>query len=390
VSISLAALFTSIHFHKSGAGRLVPAPKQVRKNTDLKGESLMKRRFFLITICILIVTSYPVVGLNPTSITLAQQSSAGKIVVANRASGTISVIDVQSDLVTGTFALPAGANAPEPMYVVQVRKRVFVGDRANNRVVVFNAHSFTVEGTVPAGAGVFHMWADPLDRQLWVNNDIDKTATVIDPITLDVLATVPLPADLSALGGKPHDVILDPIFARFAYVTMIGVAGASDYVVQYSTQNFQEVGRAPVGKDPHLSVAQQNKLLYVPCQGSNVVIVLDRTTLQQLSSIAIPAAHGAGMARNGQTFYTTNIAGGGPNGLFVIDTKTNTLLGGGINTPFATPHNIALTPNGHKLYLSHSGATSNKVTIYKISQKVPYFSEEVTVGFNPFGIAYVQ
>jgi DNA-binding beta-propeller fold protein YncE len=351
----------------------------------------MKRRFFFITICLLIATMNMTMEMTSAKGTSAEPTARGKIVVANRASGTISVIDVHSDEVIGTFALPAAANAPEPMYVVQVRKRVFVGDRANNRVVVFDARSFVVEDTVAAGNGVFHMWADPLERQLWVNNDIDKTCTVIDPLTMEVLATVPLPQDLTALGGKPHDVILDPHFGRFAYVTLIGVSGPSDYVVKYSTQSFQEVGRAAVGKDPHLSLARQNKLLYVPCQGSSVVMVLDRDTLLPVTTLAVPAAHGAGMARNGQTFYTTNIAGGGSNGLFVIDTKTNTLIGGGINTPFAMPHNIVLTPSGHKLYLGHSGGASDKVTVYKIVQRLPVLEGTITVGgLNPFGIAYVQ
>jgi DNA-binding beta-propeller fold protein YncE len=351
----------------------------------------MKRKFIFITLCLLIATLNTTVDRTSAKAVPAEPEARGKIVVANRASGTISVIDVHTDEVIGTFALPAAANAPEPMYVVQVRKRVFVGDRANNRVVVFDARSFIFEATVAAGSGVFHMWADPLERQLWVNNDIDKTCTVIDPLTLEVLATVPLPQDLTALGGKPHDVILDPHFGRFAYVSMIGVSGAADYVVKYSTQSFQEVGRAAVGKDPHLSVAQQNKLLYVPCQGSSVVMVLDRDSLQPVTTLAIPAAHGAGMTGNGQTFYTTNIAGGGVNGLFAIDTKTNTLIGGGTHTPFAMPHNIALTPSGHKLYLGHSGASSNKLTIYKITQRVPVLEGTVSVGgFNPFGIAYVQ
>jgi DNA-binding beta-propeller fold protein YncE len=349
----------------------------------------MKRIFHFIAICLLIATLTTAVPL--TSAGAAESPARGKVVVANRASGTISVIDAHSDEVIGTFALPAGASRPEPMYVVQVRKRVFVGDRANNRVVVFDARSFTVVDTVAAGKGVFHMWADPLERQLWVNNDIDKTVTVIDPLTLDVLATVPLPQDLIALGGRPHDVILDPHFGRFAFVTMIGVSGAADYVVKYSTQNFQEVGRAAVGKDPHVSVAQQNKLLYVPCQGSGVVMVLDRDSLQPVTTLAVAAAHGAGMARNGQTFYTTNIAGGGGNGLFVIDTRTNTLIGGGINTPFAMPHNIVLTPGGQKLYLGHSGGASDKVTVYKIVQRLPVLEGTITVGgLNPFGIAYVQ
>jgi DNA-binding beta-propeller fold protein YncE len=351
----------------------------------------MKRKLYFITICLLIATMNTTFEMTSARGTPAESAARGKIVVANRASGTISVIDVHSDEVIGTFALPAATNAPEPMYVVQVRKRIFVGDRANHRVVVFDARSFTFEDTIAAGNGVFHMWADPLERQLWVNNDIDKTCTVIDPLTLEVLATVALPQDLIALGGRPHDVVLDPLFGRFAYVTMIGVSGVSDYVLKYSTQSFQEVGRAAVGKDPHLSVARQNKLLYVPCQGSSVVVVLDRDTLQTVTTLAVPAAHGAGMTGNGQTFYTTNIAGGGVNGLFAIDTKTNTLIGSPVNTPFPMPHNIALTPGGQKLYVGHSGAGSNKVTIYKITQRVPVLEGTVSVGgLNPFGIAYVQ
>lgn len=349
----------------------------------------MKRKILLVSVCLLAV-----IGVLLSGVTAATGDgfSRGKIVVANRASGTISIIDVHSDEVTHTQALPAGPNAPEPMYVVHSRKRVFVGDRANNRVAVFNARTFALEGTVPAGAGIFHMWADRLDRQLWVNNDIDNTATVIDPITLEVLATVPMPADLIAMGGKPHDVILDPLLGQFAYVTMIGFAGSNDFVVKFSTRTFREVGRAAVGKDPHVSAAMQNKYLYVPCQNSNVVMVLNRHTLEEEAVIPIPGAHGAGMANNGKTFYTTNITGGGSNGLFAIDTRTDSVTGDPVNTPFATPHNIALTPDGRKLYVTHSGGTSNKVTIYKLSRRneVPELIGEVTVGFNPFGLTYVQ
>jgi DNA-binding beta-propeller fold protein YncE len=183
--------------------------------------------------------------------------SHGRIVVANRASGSISVIDVETDSLVDNYALP-GPNSAEPMYVVYSKfsDRVFVGDRANDQVVVFDAADFSVEGTLPAGEGVFHMWADTRGRQLWVNNDIDNTATVINTHTLDLIATVPMPADLVAAGGKPHDVILDRA-GRFAYVSMLGFAGPNDYVVQFSTRTFDEVNRAEVGKDPHLSLANR-------------------------------------------------------------------------------------------------------------------------------------
>lgn len=321
-----------------------------------------------------------------------KHAARGKIVVADRASGTISVIDAKTDQVVKTVALPAGENAPEPMYVVYsaAKHRVFVGDRANDRVVVYDGRDFSLVGSVETGAGVFHMWADGRNRQLWVNNDIDNTSTVINPRSLQVIATVPTPADLVALGGKPHDVILDHA-GKFAYVTVLGVAGEFDYVVQYSTKTFQEVNRAPVGKDPHVSLARQHNRLYVPSQNSNVVIVLNRRTLNEITRIDLPGAHGAGMAPNGKVFYTTNLPGGGPDGLFAIDTRSNTIIGEGVDTPFPVPHNIALTNNGRKLYVTHSGGTSDKVTIYNVSphNPVPTFVGEVTVGLNPFGLTFV-
>jgi streptogramin lyase len=363
----------------------------------------LKRRLFSIALCLFLSA----LGLAARAWQESQtafelpgfRSPAGKMVIANRASGTITVIDAASDQVLGTYALPAGARMPEPMYVVYTRDRVFVGDRANNRVAVFNPRTFTVETTVAAGAGVFHMWADPAGRQLWVNNDVDKTCTVIDPLTLQTLATVPLPADLVAAGGRPHDVILDPATGASAFVTMIGVAGAADYVVKFNTQSFAETGRAAVGKDPHVSATARNHLLYVPCQNSNVLVVLDRETLSPVKELPIPGAHGAGMATDGATFYTTNISGGGRDGLWTINTATNTVAGEAVDTPFATPHNIALTPDRgvffsqgrglRKLYLTHSGATASQVTVYKLKGNTPVFHKTVTVGFNPFGLAFV-
>jgi hypothetical protein len=45
----------------------------------------------------------------------------------------------------------------------------------------------------------------------------------------------------------------------------------------------------------------------------------------------------------------------------------------------------------NKLFVTHSGATADKVTVYDVttSDPVPDLRGEVTVGLNPFGIAYV-
>ncbi|MCB9513919.1 MAG: YncE family protein [Candidatus Latescibacteria bacterium] len=315
--------------------------------------------------------------------------NGGEAVVANRGSGTISVIDART-LDVETYDLPAGDNPPEPMYVVQVGQRVFVGDRANSRVVAFSKGDYDVVGTVPAGQGVFHMWADGLGRQLWVSNDVDNTMTVIDPHSLTVLATVPLPADLVAMGGKPHDVVL-PFWGLSAYVTMLGFAEGG-YVVKFDTHTFEETARAAVGGDPHLSVARQRPWLYVPCQDTNEVRVLNRFTLEQETALDIPGAHGAGMRNDGQYFYTTNISGGGDDAIWTIRTRTNTLVGSPVDSPYGVPHNLALSTNGKQFFLTHSGGASDKVTVYRThgSNPVPDYVGEVTVGLNPFGLAFVK
>jgi len=315
----------------------------------------------------------------------------GNIVVANRASGDLSVIDVKTHDVM-TVAMPAGDDPAEPMYVVYspAMNRVFVGDRANNRVVVLNARDFSFEDEVSTGNGVFHMWAASASGQLWVVNDIDDTVTVIDTITLEVLETVALPADLVGGPGKPHDVIVDPT-APAAFVTILAGPG-SDYVVKYDTNTFQELDRAAVGQDPHVSIARQNNLLYVPTQNSNAVFVLDRDTLDPApgAPIPVPGAHGAGMPRNGKTFYTTNLPGAGLGGLVAIDVADNTVVGD-VDTPKPVPHNLALTPNGRKIFITHSGGTAETVSVFTVkgNDPVPTLDDEVTVGLNPFGLAFV-
>jgi DNA-binding beta-propeller fold protein YncE len=160
--------------------------------------------------------------------------------------------------------------------------------------------------------------------------------------------------------------------------------------VKYSSTTFLETGRVAVGKDPHVSLSRQSNLLYVPCQNSNSVYVIDRDTLTPQTLIPASGAHGTAMARTGKRFYTTNLPGGGLGGLIEIDTKTNGVTAA-TDTLLPVPHNVALTPNGKKIYVTHSGATSDQVSFYEVKNKnaVPAFAGTVTTGLNPFGLIFV-
>ena len=355
----------------------------------------MRKIVYLFTLGLLILGAVATTGMtNSTQASSMADELAklgpttqGLIVVANRAGGTLSVIDADTDTVINTVTLP-GDNTPEPMYVVYVKKnhRVFVGDRANNQVVAFNADDFSVVGTVPAGDGVFHMWAERKNPQLWVNNDVDNTITVFDPTDLTVITTVSLPDDLIELGGKPHDVVLD---REAAYVTMLGLSGANDYVIKYDRENFQEVDRAQVGQDPHVILTPKNDLLYVAAQNSNEVSVLERDDLSKVATIEVSGAHGVWIPRSGDVLYVTNLPGAS---LFTIDLDTNAILGAPVPTGgVPTAHNLVATKNGRKLYVTHSGAMADQVTVYTISKQNPrpVLAGAITVGLNPFGLAFV-
>lgn len=54
-------------------------------------------------------------------------------------------------------------------------------------------------------------------------------------------------------------------------------------------------------------------------------------------------------------------------------------------------HFFGFGSGGKKLYVTHSGGTADKVTVYRASKRrpVPVHKKDLTVGLNPFGIAYV-
>jgi YVTN family beta-propeller protein len=342
--------------------------------TDEKGDVMLVRT---------LVLSF-VVALGATT-TFGQ----GHIIVANRGAGSVSVIDTGTDAVLGEVPLPGGG---EPMYVVYspAHNRFFVGDRTNSRLVVFDANTFAWEADVPTCGGVWHMWGDQAERQIWVACDRDNAVSVIDPITLDPIVTIEMP-ELD--GRRPHDVTLDPN-GKFAFVTMTS-GGQSSWVLQFDTTTFDEVGRVEVGIDAHLGMTRGSDTLYVPTQGSSQVHVLDSETLTAVvPPVPVPNAHGAGFPRNGRVFYTTNLAGGGSGGLVAIDTRTHAVIGAVDTTPeglIPVPHNVAFTPNGRKVYVTHSGGTATSVTVYAITGAgpIPQYLKTLTVGLNPFGLAYV-
>jgi DNA-binding beta-propeller fold protein YncE len=313
-----------------------------------------------------------------------------QMVVANRGAASISVIDVGTNDVQ-TIPMPAGANTPEPMYFWynQTNDLLFVGDRANNRVVAFNPRNYSVvNANIPAGNGVFHMWGSPTTNRLWVLNDTARSVSVIDMLSLSNIGSFATPGDLGA-NAIPHDIVTEPDGSA-AYVSIHNTSSATnDTVVKYANAaGFPEVDRGLTGKAPHVGLTHTNNVLYAPSQGSNRTDVLSRSTLDPVTPpIPMTNAHGIASSEDGATMYMTSFPGDGVNGLHVVSPVTNFLINS-VTTP-AGPHNVATSTDDSKLYITHSGPTSTLVSIFDISgpnRNNPVFLTQVSTGTNPFGL----
>lgn len=315
-----------------------------------------------------------------------EASYSDVVVIANRGSGDLSVIHTAS-LSETRIDLPGAA---EPMYVNQDKRNglVLVGDRAASKVVALDQYTLKVVDSVSVGAGVFHQWYDEKARQLWVVGDTSQTVSVVDTKTMSVIATIDMPAELVAAGGKPHDVFVS---GKYAFVSILGVGdilGTGDghgVVLQYSTRTFAETGRATVGDDPHLFVVGND--LYVASQDGSTVSRHNVRTLAELSSKALPAAHGLFVTNRGQVLVT-NIAGGGTNAVNEIDKKLKTVRSTA-DTSFPVPHNLTVDRNWHA-WVTHSGGTANQVSAIDLNSNGLGAITTITVGTNPFGLAFID
>lgn len=296
--------------------------------------------------------------------------------VANRGSASVSMINTDTNQVSSTIPL----SGSEPMYVVYVplKDRLYVGDRAGNKVHIINPQSKAVEGSINVGRGVFHMWADGLGKQLWVSNDVDNTVSVIDLSNNTILKTIEV--DL-----KPHDIFVSKDGSK-AYVSVFNTLLLSDKVYMYNTSTFAKTGEVNVGKEPHLFHLSNSNKLFVACQ-SGELYSLNGNDLSVASNKPFEGAHGIYSSPYQNTLFVTNITGGK---IYSINASNSEQNGTALNAAGATPHNIVINETGNKMFVTHSGASANTVSVYSLSGTTLAAGTNITVGTNPFGISYYK
>jgi len=310
----------------------------------------------------------------------SKNSKANHFLVANRGSGTVSIFnDPEQDPIV-ELSLPGEGAQPTYLAYSNKNKSFYVGDFANSKVYYYDSKKFSLQGEIEIEQGAFHMWINDKIAQLWVNNIVSKTSSVIDLNSNEVIMTLGLPTtEIPSLteNAVQHDVVLSDDGSS-AFVTVLDGPDKS-YIVMYDTKSLQYQNHIEVGGDAHLLPVGKN--LFIPTQNANEIVVASISDLSIIKRIPYPSAHGI-TASNKYVFVT----GISDNKIGVIDSKKLGLVSE-ITTEFNVPHNVAVSNNGKKLFLAHSGGSATKSVFYNVSaQGALEKISDYDTGLNPFGV----
>ncbi|HYP40474.1 MAG TPA: beta-propeller fold lactonase family protein [Chloroflexia bacterium] len=294
----------------------------------------------------------------------------GRILTANQAANTISLIDVATDTTIGTVGTGA-----QPHHVVGTPdgKEFWVTLYGENRVQVFDAQTLKEIASVDLGASNDDLTFDPAGQRLYVSLGKNDEIAVVDvparkliqtvkvgkiphgvkvtpdgkhllvtntaDNTLSILTTQPelTPKSIVKTGANPFEVTVSDDSAT-AYVS--NFLGDSIALVDLASEKV--TGYIRSGKQPAMLAVQPNapQNIWVANTASAEVWVLDASTRKLVTRIPVgKGAHGVVMSANGKIYVTNST----DNTLSVIDqaqTKVIATIPVGNN-----PNGLSFLPN---------------------------------------------
>lgn len=319
------------------------------------------------------------------SIFAMSSSEASSILVANRAGGTVTEIDLHS----GDLRDRPGRSSSEPMYLTRFSKKIVaLGDRKNDELVFSDATTGYVYDRVKTSRGIFHQYSHPLlPGQVVVATDIDRGFDLIEKIDGKFQRrSFPLPARYAE--GKPHDIVHD---GKHAFLTVM--LEDKDVLLQVDLETLRLKRVRYFTRDTHLFSPALSKNFFLLESATGAIHELSKEDLWEDETVYGPeGVHGVTGSETGDFLVVTDIdAQGSEPSILVYEKIFGRLrLRTTAKTPHPVAHNVSLvkTHGLYSLFVTHSGAASANVSrlVFNVSRRELRFDETLTTGPNPFGI----
>ena len=312
--------------------------------TVLNGTAISPRPFTTdVTFPSPFATSTLYVGSSPEGVAFSPDGM--KAYVANRADGSISMINTATNyVVTTTFLdpyMPVQGVVASPD-----GKRVYVANGSNG-IKVLDAAKLTVVDTIPVNTGggaqvnPQGLAVSPDGRLLYVSDNRDGgAATVLEIATKNVVASLSLGAGTMPLGIAPSPD------GTHAYIAFSGINEIEvfDPFNNYVTDTIS-VDSRPVG----IAVTPNGQKIYVSNELGNTVSVYDTITSQITTKPVGTAPEGITISPDGTRVYVAN---SGSNIVSVMSTASDQVVD--TITVGSVPIGIPMSPDGKRAYVTNS------------------------------------
>jgi YVTN family beta-propeller protein len=284
----------------------------------------------------------------------ALASPEGRILTANQAANTVSIVDVATDRAIGSVAT---GQQPHHVAATPDGKEFWVTLYGENRLQVFDAATLKEIASVDVGAANDDLMFDPEGKRLYVSLGNDNAVAVVDVAARKLLQTVPV-------GKTPHGLRVTPDGSKLLvtntadntmsvlalrpeanveatvatganpFEVIVNDAGDTAYVSNFLGDSIGVVdlktnkttGYIRSGKQPAMIALHQNAgaaQLWVASSGSGEVWVIDPATKKLVTRLATGrGAHGTAISTSGK-LYVTNA---NDNSLSVIDLAAQKVL----------------------------------------------------------------
>jgi YVTN family beta-propeller protein len=265
------------------------------------------------------------------------------VYVANAGSLTISEIETKTHAVVLTVPL---SYSPGALAITPDGSTLYVANYYDSSVSVVDTTSNTVTTTLPLSEGPSYLAVSPDGSQVYVlcnNEESDGLIAIIDTATNQVLPTT------IDIGGFPQSLVFT---ADGNYAYEVNDPASDVSVIDTATQSVSSTLPTTQLNAGGLALLPNGKKLYVTGDSEYVQVVntsgkgSKKVTLPQSGGYSTPA-----LTPNGTYLYYP-INTGGSNSVYMIDTKTNQVVGSAI-TVGTQPWAIAIASNAKRAYVSN-------------------------------------
>jgi YVTN family beta-propeller protein len=301
---------------------------------------------------------------------LGSSASARSVYVANSGSGTVSVIDTNTNSAIANVVV---SGEPVDVAITPDGTRAYVANKSTNTVAVIDTATNSQIDTVVVRTEPDGIAITPSGRFAYIANFGDESVSLIDT------ATNSLPIGPIKVGKEPQGVAISPD-GRFAYVAL--KSGGIDVI---DTRTNSNIGSISGDSLPHarLAIGPRGGRGFATNGESASVTAFNPATRNVVGApIGVGAdPFGIAIGPDGGVAYAA-IPGGGA--ITPIDTSLDVPLSGPIGGfPGAT--GVAIAPNGQYGYATNGAGSS--VTVFDTTRNAPVGS--AGVGSKPTGVAVV-